>query len=106
MARSQLRKRFVGLTRRDDGTLHRKYRQHNAALPGNVQEPAFRGRLAEPVDGLNPTGTGAGALESDSGRDGRLVQAKETCRLRRESYGYVTERGIVMNTKSDKLKPG
>ncbi len=58
--------------------------QHAVALPGNVQKRPLRGRLAEPVDGLNPTGTGAGTLESDSDRDERIAQAKEICRLRKD----------------------
>ena len=58
--------------------------RHAVALPGTVHKRPLRGRVAEPVDGLDPTGTGAGARESEPDRDGRLAQAKVACRLRKE----------------------
>ena len=58
--------------------------RHAVALPGTVQKRPLRRRLAETVDGLDPTGTGAGTLESDPGRDGRIAQAKEAYCLRKE----------------------
>src|SRR5216683_2945052 len=73
-----------GLRAVRDGALRPEPGRRAAALPGDVPQRPLHGRVAQPVDGPDATGTGAGPLESDPGRDGRLAQAKEACRLRME----------------------
>src|SRR5258708_27961239 len=72
--------------------------QHAVALPGTVQKRPLRGRLAEPVNGLNPTGTGAGALESESGRDECLAQTKvASCQVKHHHHrpGVVAKSSLI-----------
>src|SRR5258707_14776427 len=60
------------------GPLHRKHRNHAAALSRNLQEQLLRRRFAEPVAGLDAAGAGAGASEAGSADPGGASQEQVT----------------------------